>query len=130
MSENTYELVPQAQIDWTDETFNEAVENAFSTGLAAAIMSEFPIASMMAISRGNKGKTMVAELDKITEQTGRSGGAKRILAKIFSIYGHINGIVCTALYAFMGTYIFVYSLILLFYLFIFMVGGIGLIASI
>lgn len=114
MSQNALEIIPQDDLLHTEEVnFQEAVENAFSTGLAAAIMSEFPVASIMAIFRGQKGKKLVAEIDAITEQTGKSGGAKRLLAKIFSIYGFINGIVCTALYAFLGLYFTIYFTVLI-----------------
>lgn len=114
MSQNALEIIPQDDLLQTEEVnFQEAVENAFSTGLAAAIMSEFPVASIMAIFRGQKGKKLVAEIDAITEQTGKSGGAKRLLAKIFSIYGFINGIVCTALYAFLGIYFTIYFTVLI-----------------
>ena len=114
MSQNALEIIPQDDLVQTEEVnFQEAVENAFSTGLAAAIMSEFPVASIMAIFRGHKGKKLVAEIDAITEQTGKSGGAKRLLAKIFSIYGFINGIVCTALYAFLGLYFTIYFTVLI-----------------
>lgn len=114
MSQNALEIIPQDDLLQTEEVnFQEAVGNAFSTGLAAAIMSEFPVASIMAIFRGQKGKKLVAEIDAITEQTGKSGGAKRLLAKIFSIYGFINGIVCTALYAFLGIYFTIYFTVLI-----------------
>ena len=114
MSQNALEIIPQDDLLQTEEVnFQEAVENAFSTGLGAAIMSEFPVASIMAIFRGQKGKKLVAEIDAITEQTGKSGGAKRLLAKIFSIYGFINGIVCTALYAFLGIYFTIYFTVLI-----------------
>lgn len=114
MSQNALEIIPQDDLLQTGEVnFQEAVENAFSTGLGAAIMSEFPVASIMAIFRGQKGKKLVAEIDAITEQTGKSGGAKRLLAKIFSIYGFINGIVCTALYAILGIYFTIYFTVLI-----------------
>ena len=114
MSQNALEIIPQDNLVQSDEVnFQEAVENAFSTGLGAAIMSEFPVASIMAIFRGQKGKKLVAEIDAITEQTGKSGGAKRLLAKIFSIYGFINGIVCTALYAILGIYFTIYFTVLI-----------------
>lgn len=114
MSQNALEIIPQDNLVQSDEVnFHEAVENAFSTGLGAAIMSEFPVASIMAIFRGQKGKKLVAEIDAITEQTGKSGGAKRLLAKIFSIYGFINGIVCTALYAILGIYFTIYFTVLI-----------------
>lgn len=114
MSQNALEIIPQDDLLQTGEVnFQEAVENAFSTGLGAAIMSEFPVASIMAIFRGQKGKKLVAEIDAITEQTGKSGGAKRLLAKIFSIYGFINGIVCTALYAILGLYFTIYFTVLI-----------------
>ena len=114
MSQNALEIIPQDDLLQTEEVnFQEAVENAFSTGLGAAIMSEFPVASIMAIFRGQKGKKLVAEIDAITEQTGKSGGAKRLLAKIFSIYGFINGIVCTALYAMLGIYFTIYFTVLI-----------------
>ena len=109
MSETTLDLIPQDN----DTQLQEKVELAFSTGLAAAIMSEFPIASIMAIFKGNKGKKMVAEIEQITAQTGKSGGTKRLLAKIFSIFGFINGIVCTAMYAFLCVYFTIYFAILI-----------------
>ena len=107
MTENTYELTPVRE-EITDWEFDALVEKAFSTGLAAAIMSEFPVASILAIFKGKKGKKLVAEIDSITEQTGQSAGVKRLLAKIFSIYGFINGIVCTALCAILAVYFFIY----------------------
>lgn len=114
MSQNALEIIPQDDLLQAGEVnFQGAVENAFSTGLGAAIMSEFPVASIMAIFRGQKGKKLVAEIDAITEQTGKSGGAKRLLAKIFSIYGFINGIVCTALYAILGIYFTIYFTVLI-----------------
>ena len=108
MSENTLTpIVPEA-----DTELKEKVELAFSTGLAAAIMSEFPVASILAIFKGKKGKKLVAEIDSITEKTGQSAGAKRMLAKIFSIVGFINGIVCTAMYAFLAVYFSIYFTVL------------------
>ena len=112
MSDNALESVSavnQAHMEEVD--FRKAVDEAFSTGLASAIMSQFPVACIIAIFKGRKGKKMVSEIDAITEKTGYAGGAKRILAKIFSIYGFISGIVNTATYAFLATYFTVYAIV-------------------
>lgn len=112
MSENALEVISAkkpAQMEEAD--FRKAVDEAFSTGLASAIMSQFPVACIIAIIKGHKGKKLVSEIDVITEKTGYSGGAKRILAKIFSIYGFISGIVNTAAYASLATYFTVYAIV-------------------
>ena len=112
MSQNALEIIPQDDLLQTGEVnFQEAVENAFSTGLASAMMSQFPVACIIAIIKSHKCKKLVSQIDVITEKTGYSGGAKRILAKIFSIYGFISGIVNTAAYAFLATYFTVYAIV-------------------
>lgn len=130
MSETTYELTVQPASSASEEQeLHDVVESAFSTGLAAAIMSEFPVASIIAIFRGQKGKKLVMQADEITARTGIRGGVKRILAKIFSIYGFINGIVCTALYAWLGTYLTIYAIIwtifAIFYILALIFTGVG-----
>ena len=130
MTDHTYELAEQAPSNISnEEELKSIVESAFSTGLAAAIMSEFPVASILAISKGQKGKKLVQQADEITERTGIRGGAKRMLAKIFSIYGFINGIVCTVLYAILSIYFTVYFLIIILYFIIIVFGVTGTILS-
>ena len=129
MTDHTYELDTQAPPSISDEEeLSNVVESAFSTGLAAAIMSEFPVASILAISKGQKGKKLVLQADEITEKTGIRGGTKRMLAKIFSIYGFINGIVCTVLYGVLSIYFAVYFTFIILYLLIIAGGLAGLLS--
>lgn len=87
-------------------------EEAFSNGLAAVIMAEFPVASIFAIIKGCKAQKLAKEAENMAAGYGISAGGKNVAAKIMGIVGKISGIVNTALYAFLALYFACYALIM------------------
>lgn len=90
----------------------ELTEKAFSNGLAAVIMAEFPVASIFAIFKGHKAQKLAREAEDLAQSYGRFAGGKNVAAKVMGIVGKISGIVNTALYAFLTLYIACYSVIM------------------
>ena len=77
---------------------NQRINDVFGKALAAAIMSEFPIASIIAIFFGNNALKDVVCLTDIYRSMGIRIPGKLIAARILGIVGKISGIVCTCLY--------------------------------
>ena len=99
MTGNTYELKPVSE-EITDLEFDALLEKAFSKSLASAIMSNFPVASLIAIFAGKQASNLIAQIDEITERTGKKTDGRRIAARIMSKYGFICGIVLSAFWPF------------------------------
>lgn len=91
----------------------ELTENAFSNGLAAVIMAEFPVASIFAIFKGHKAQKLAREAENMAAGYGLSAGGKNVAAKVMGIVGKISGIVNTALYAFLALYFVFYMLFMI-----------------
>lgn len=88
-------------------------EEAFSNGLAAVIMAEFPVASIFAIFKGRKAQKLAKEAENMAAGYGISAGGKNVAAKVMGIVGKISGIVNTALYAFLALYFVFYMLFMI-----------------
>ncbi|MBE5939891.1 MAG: hypothetical protein E7266_05780 [Lachnospiraceae bacterium] len=117
MEQNNYEIELPAT-----KKLEQYIDAAFSKALAAAIMSNFPIASIIAIFTGIKSLKIIEEADAYAAENGLKAGGKRIAAKILGMVGKIQGIVMTA----------IYGALLLFYLFfiVFFIGIYGFAAVI
>lgn len=98
----------------TAVSLEKEADEAFSKSLAAAIMAQFPIASIIAIIFAVKGRNLVNALFNKAEALGVSAGGKGIAAKILSIAGLISSIVNTALYALLGVIFFIYIIAIAF----------------
>lgn len=98
------------------------VESAFSTGLAATIMAQFPVASIIAIFKGRQAGKLVADAENLAAQYGTKAGGKKIAAKVLSKVGFISGIYYTALWAWFATFYSLYFLILFIAMFASMAG--------
>ena len=107
MTESAYELSTINE-EITDTQFQELVEKTFAQALASAIMSNFPVASIIAIFKGSKASKMIAQIDEITARTGKQPGGKRMAARILSKYGFISGIALSAFLAFYFAFIIIY----------------------
>ena len=79
-----------------DPMIDSYAETAFNKGLAAAIMSEFPVASIIAIFMGAKGEKAAKDAEELAKSCGVSAGGKCIAGKVLSKVGKIVGIVMTA----------------------------------
>jgi hypothetical protein len=77
----------------------QRIDNVFGKALAAAIMAEFPIASIIAIFFGNNALKEIMELMDICRIMGMRLPGKLVAARILGIVGKISGIVCTCIYA-------------------------------
>lgn len=78
----------------------ELGDSAFGKGLAAAIMAEFPVTSIIAIIMGSKAQNLAAQAEAMAARYGVSAGGKCIAGKIMGKIGKIMGIVLTVFYAF------------------------------
>ena len=77
----------------------QSINAAFSKALAATIMAEFPIASIIAIFFGNNALKEVNSLIDICRSMGIRLPGKLVAARILALVGKIGGIVCTCIYA-------------------------------
>ncbi len=77
----------------------QRINAIFGKALAAAIMSEFPVASIIAIFFGNNALKEVNSLMDICRSMGIRLPGKLVAARILGIVGKISGIVCTCIYA-------------------------------
>ncbi len=91
-----------------DPMIDSYAETAFNKGLAAAIMSEFPVASIIAIFMGAKGEAAAKDAEELAKSCGVSAGGKCIAGKVLSKVGKIVGIVMTA---FWGVYFSIFFIV-------------------
>lgn len=77
----------------------QRIDGVFGKALASTIMSEFPIASIIAIFFGNNALKEIMELMDICRTMGMRLPGKLVAARILGIVGKISGIVCTCIYA-------------------------------
>lgn len=78
--------------------------NAFGKGLAAVIMADFPVASIIAIFTGLKGLRYAKNASALAESQGVQVGGKGIAGRILSTIGLIMGCAMTAFWAFYALY--------------------------
>ncbi len=76
------------------------VGSAFGKSLAAVIMSEFPILSIIAIILGSLGLKGSRRADYIAAQHGIRAGGKNVAAKVLGRIGLILGIVMTVIWSY------------------------------
>lgn len=91
-----------------DPTVNAYVDSAFSKALAATIMAEFPIASIIAISFGSTALDIADRAKMLAQQRGVKPSGKVVAATILGKIGKIVGIVMTVFWA---VYLFIFMLI-------------------
>lgn len=89
-------------------------DEAFSKGLASTIMSQFPIASFIAIGFGNKSLQLVDKAREVAAYYGVSAGGKTTAAKVLGKIGKIVGIVNSILWSVYGVIYAVYILLMIF----------------
>ncbi len=99
------------------------VESAFSTGLAATIMAQFPVASIIAIFKGRQAGKLVTDAENLAAQYGTKAGGKKIAAKVLSKVGFISGIYYTALWAWLATFYSLYFSIVFLVAFLASISG-------
>lgn len=90
----------------------DKVKSAFGKGLAAVIMAEFPITSIISIFMGSKSKKLVKEADQLAAQYGTKAPGKRTAAKILGNIGFGLGIGMTAFWTIYIFYIVMMVLVL------------------
>lgn len=94
-----YATSEPAKTNVLPQDVQQRIDNIFGKALASAIMSEFPIASIIAIFFGNNAlKEVVALIDICRSMSIRLPG-KLVAARILAIVGKVGGIVCTCIYA-------------------------------
>ncbi len=91
-----YQQPPQPNILSPD--IQQRIDNVFGKALAATIMSEFPIASIIAIFFGNNALKEVNYLIEICKSMGVRLPGKLVAGRILALVGKISGIVCTCIY--------------------------------
>ena len=98
----------QQPANTVDPYVTELTEEAFKKSLTAAIISGFPIGSIIAIIFGSRGLNCFLEARSRAETTGTKTSGKLIAARVLGIYGKISGIVSTVAYGFYGIYLFIF----------------------
>ncbi len=86
--------------------------NAFGKGLAAVIMAEFPVVSIIAIFTGLKGLRYAKNASALAESQGVSVGGKGIAGRILSTIGLIMGCAMTAFYVMYFGFLFLYGFLI------------------
>ena len=95
----------------------QRIGGVFGKALASTIMSEFPIASIIAIFFGNNALKEIMELMDICRSMGVRLPGKLVAARILGIVGKISGIVYTCIYAGLAAfYSFYFGLLFLAFL--------------
>lgn len=113
-----YGYVPQAPVMEQNYQQNRAaeayvkpiVDSAFGKGLAAAIMCEIPVASIIAIFMGNSAVSLVQQAEQMAAQYGISAGGKCTAAKVLGKVGKFAGIGFTIFYVLYFGFLFLYLL--------------------
>lgn len=91
-----YQQPPQP--DFLPPDIQQMVDSVFGKALAATIMCEFPIASIIAIFFGNNALKEIITLMDICKSMGIRLPGKLIAGRILALVGKISGIVCTCIY--------------------------------
>lgn len=101
------------QTNGVDPEVQQLAEQAFKKGLTATILSQFPVASIIAIFMGSKGCKLVAETRELANARGVKGGGKYIAANVLSKVGKFAGIGYTIFWGIYGAFISLYALIMM-----------------
>ena len=88
-----YNPVPNADIA-------ACVDSAFGKGLAAAILAEFPIGSIIAIALGSSAAELSEKANMMAASRGTSAGGKNVAARVLGLVGKFAGIGFTIFWAF------------------------------
>lgn len=88
-------------------------DSAFGKSLAAVILANFPICSIIAIIMGSLGLKAANTTRELADRYGISAGGKCTAAKIMGLIGMIYGIVNTAAYTLLIVFYFLYFILLL-----------------
>lgn len=91
-------------------------DSAFGKGLAATIMAEIPIASIISIFMGNASLKLAKQATEYAAEHGTTTGGKNTAAKILGNIGKWLGLASTIAY---GLFFVIYALYIIFFLFIF-----------
>ena len=113
MTENTYEHNPVKE-QTTSGELTLLVDKAFAKGLAAVILAEIPVGSLIAIFLGRKASKLVSEAEKIAEQTGLIPGGKKIAAKVLGKIGFIAGLAMSGFWALYTLFLMIYIPLMIF----------------
>lgn len=90
-----------------EQVVHDLAEKAFGKALAAAIMSAFPITSIIAIVMGSGALKLVNQARDIATPYGIFGGGKYIAARVLALVGKYSGIAMTI---FWGLYFFIIAI--------------------
>ena len=82
-----------------EQVVHDLADKAFGKALAAAIMSSFPITSIIAIVMGSGALKLVNQARDIATPYGVKGGAKYFVARGLGLYGKFTGILMTVVWA-------------------------------
>ena len=82
-----------------EEVVHDLADKAFGKALAAAIMSSFPITSIIAIVMGSGALKLINQARDIATPYGVKGGAKYFVARGLGLYGKFTGILMTVVWA-------------------------------
>lgn len=94
-----------------DQMVAEMSDKAFGKALASAIMSNFPIASIIAIVQGNQALNQVKRIKELAEPYGIFGGGKYIAARVLALIGKFSGIAMTIFWALYLFLIIIYAVV-------------------
>ena len=92
-----------------DQMVAEMSKQAFNKALASAIMSNFPIASIIAIVQGNQALNQVKRIKELAEPYGIFAGGKYIAARVLALIGKFSGIAMTIFWALYLFLIIIYA---------------------
>lgn len=82
-----------------DQMVAEMSNSAFNKALASAIMSNFPITSIIAIVMGSQALGQVKRIKELAEPYGIFAGGKYIAARVLALIGKFSGIFMTVFWA-------------------------------
>lgn len=82
-----------------EQVVQDLSNKAFGKALASAIMSAFPVTSIIAIVMGSKALNLVNQARDIATPYGVKGGAKYFVARGLGMYGKFTGILMTVVWA-------------------------------
>ena len=116
MEQNNYQspvgnTVPVAPVvvPSVDQMVAEMSNSAFNKALASAIMSNFPIASIIAIVQGNQALNQLKRIKELAEPYGIFAGGKYIAARVLALVGKFSGIAMTIFWALYLFWIILYA---------------------
>ena len=90
-----------------EQVVHDLADKAFGKALAAAIMSAFPITSIIAIVMGSGALKLVNQARDIATPYGIFGGGKYIAARVLALVGKYTGIAMTI---FWGLYFLIFAI--------------------